>query len=151
MPYNRPLTLKVANRKDFTIPIGILFILTVVSAILGPQPILLTILVLLLYGAGWLVYTLDFHKVNDVKLILSIFPDGRVRLESGQGSEIVGNLSGQQWCTHHVAVLRYTIHGKHQYLIVLSAQQKTDEFRRLKVWLRQDFCSDIGEKPVSGS
>jgi len=149
MPYNRPLTLKVANRKDFILPIGFLFVLTVVSAILSPQAVLLTILVLL-FGAGWFVYILDFAKVNDVKFILVIFPDGRVRLESDQESEIVGNLSGQQWCTRHVAVLRYTTQGKHQYLVVLSTQQNTDEFRRLKVWLRQDFCSDIGEKPVSG-
>jgi len=151
MPYNQPLTLKVANRKDFATPIGVLSVLTIVSALLSPQPMLLTTLMLLLFGAGWLIYILDFTKVNDVKLILVISPDGRVRLESGQEPDIVGFLSGQQWCTHHVAVLRYTARGKQQYLLVLSAQQNTDEFRRLKVWLRQDFCSDIGEKPVSGN
>ena len=149
MPYNRPLTLKVANRKDFAIPIGILFVLAIVSALLSPQPVLLTTLVLLLVGVGWLLYTLDFAKVNDVRLISIISPDGRVRLESGQESYVAGFLSGQQWCTHHVAVLRYTARGKQQYLVVLSAQQNADEFRRLKVWLRQDYCSDIGEKPVS--
>ena len=149
MPYNRSLTLKVANRKDFAIPIGILFVLTIVSALLSPQPVLLTTLVLLLFGVGWFVCILYFTKVNDVKLMLVISPDGRVRLESVQESDIVGVLSGQQWCTHHVAVLRYTARGKQQYLLVLSAQQNADEFRRLKVWLRQDFCSDIGEKPVS--
>jgi len=149
MPYNQPLTLKVANGTDFAVPIGILFVLTIVSALLSPQPAVLTTLVLLLFGVGWFVYTLDFIKVNDVKFILVIFPDGRVKLESGQESDITGILSGQQWCTHHVAVLRYTARGKQQYLLVLSAQQNADEFRRLKVWLRQDFCSDIGEKPVS--
>ena len=151
MPYNQPLTLKVANRKDFATPIGVLSVLTIVSALLSPQPMLLTTLMLLLFGAGWFIYILDFTKVNDVKFILVISPDGRVRLESGQEPDIVGFLSGQQWCTHHVAVLRYTARGKQQYLLVLSAQQNTDEFRRLKVWLRQDFCSDIGEKPVSGN
>lgn len=149
MPYNRPLTLKVANRKDFAFPVGILLALTIVSALLSPQPVLLTTLVLLLFGVGWFVCILYFTKVNDVKLMLVISPDGRVRLESVQESDIVGFLSGQQWCTHHAAVLRYTARGKQQYLLVLSAQQNADEFRRLKVWLRQDFCSDIGEKPVS--
>jgi hypothetical protein len=149
MPYNRPLTLKVANRKDFIVPIGILFVLAVVSALLSPQPFLLTILVLLLFVAGWFIYILDFHKVNDVKLILDIFPDGRVRLESGQEPEIIGLLSGQQWCTHGVAILRITTQGKQQHLAVLSAQQEADEFRQLKVWLRQDFCSDTGKKQVS--
>ena len=149
MPHNRPLTLKVASRKGFIVPIGILFVLTVISALLSPQPFLLTILVLLLFGVGWFIYILDFHKVNDVKLILVIFPDGRVRLESDQEPEIVGFLSGQQWYTHGIAILRVTIRGKQQYLAVLSAHQKADEFRRLKVWLRQDFCSGTGDKQVS--
>lgn len=150
MPFNRPLTLEVANRKDFTILIGILFVLSVVSSLLSPQPVLLTISVLLVFGAGWLVGILDFSKVNEVKLILIISPDGRVRLESDQKLKTEGILSGQQWCTHHVAILRYTARGKQQNLVLLSMQQNVDEFRRLKVWLRQDFCSDIGAKPVPG-
>ena len=133
------------------IPFGILFVLAIVSALLSPQPVLLTTFVLLLSGVGCLAYILDFTKLNDVKLISIIFPDGRVRLESGQAPESMGFLSGQQWCAHHFAVLRYSVRGKQQYLLVLSAQQNADEFRRLKVWLRQDFCSDIGEQPVSGN
>jgi len=151
MPYNRPITLKVAHRKDFIIPIGLLFALIVVSAVLSPQPVLLTMSVLILFGAGWLLYILEFYKVNDVKLISVMLPDGRVRLESDQEPEIGGFLSGQQWCTQRVAVLRLTARGKQKYLVVLSAQQKTDEFRRMEVWLRQKFRNNIGEKPVSGS
>ena len=150
MPYNRPITLKVAHRKDFIIPIGFLFALTIVSAVLSPQPVLLTMSVFILFGAGWLLYILNCHKISDINLISVILPDGRVRLESDQETEIVGILSGQQWCTHRVAVLRLTARGKQKYLVVLSAQQKTDEFRRLEVWLRQKFRNNIGEKPVSG-
>ena len=150
MPFNRPLTLEVASRKDFTILAAVLFVLCVVSALLSPQPVLLTIFVLLVFGAGWFVDILDLSKVNDVRLILIISPDGRVRLESDQKLKSEGILSGQQWCTHHVAILRYTARGKQQHLVLLSTQQNVDEFRRLKVWLRQDFCSDISAKPVSG-
>ncbi len=151
MPYSRPLTLKVANRKVFTILIGILFVLSLVSALLSPQPVLLTIFVLLIFGVGWLTGILDISNVKDVKLILIIFPDGRARLEADQELKSEGILSGQQWCTQRVAILRYIAHGKRHHLILLSTQQSVDEFRRLKVWLRQDFCSDIGAKPVSGS
>jgi hypothetical protein len=150
MPYNQPITLKVAHRKDFIIPIGFLFALTIVSAVLSPQPVLLTMSVCIIFGAGWLLYILYFHKINDINSISVILPDGRVRLESDQEPEIVGFLSGQQWCTHRVAVLRLTTRDKQKYLVVLSAQQKTDEFRRLEVWLRQKFRNNIGEKPVSG-
>ena len=151
MPYNRPLTLKVANRKDFAIPMGILFVLTIIAALLSPQPEMLTILVCLLFGAEFFSYILDFTKVNDVKFISVVFPDGRVRVEPDQEPDIVGFLSGQQWCTHHFAVLQYSVRGKQQYLLVLSAQQNVDEFRRLEVCLGEDFCSDIGEQPVSGN
>ena len=123
--------------------------LTVVSAALSPKPVLLIILSFLVFGAGWVAYILDFSKVNKVELISVIFPDGRVRLESGQKFKIEGFLSGQQWCSQHVTVLRYITGGKSQYLVLLSALQNTDEYRRLNVWLRQDFCSGTGDRPVS--
>lgn len=149
MPHNRPLTLKLANRKDFSILIGLLFILAVVAALLSPWPVFLTLLVIILLGAGRFSHTLDFSKVNDVKSILTILPDGRVCLESDQGFKSNGFLTGQQWCIQHVAVLRYISEGKQRHLLVLSTQQNADEYRRLKVWLRQEVCTDTGEKPVS--
>ena len=151
MPHNRPLTLKVANRKDFPVLTGLLFVLAVVAAFLSPQPVFLTLFVVILFGAGRFIHTLDFSKVNDVKSKLKILPDGRVSLESVQGLKTDGLLNGQQWCTNHVAVLSYTSKGKQGYLLALSAQQDADEFRRLKVWLRQELCTDSGEKPVSGN
>ncbi len=144
MPYNRPLRLNVSGRKDFSILILAFFILAVVAAILSPEPVLLTLLVLSLFGAGWLALTLGFSKVNKVELMPVIFPDCRLRLESDHGPDVEGVLDGQQWCTRHVAVLRYIAEGKRQYLVLLSARQNPDDYRRLSVWLRQDFCSDTG-------
>jgi uncharacterized protein (DUF58 family) len=145
-----PLRLKLASSKDFDILFLALFMLVVASAMLSPQPVLLTILAFLLFGAGLYVSTLVISNVNDVKLIAVIFPDGQLRLESGQELEIEGVLNGQQWCSHYVAVLRYVSGGKRQNLVILSAQQNADEYRRLKVWLRLDICSDTCEKQVSG-
>ena len=150
MPHNRPLTLKIANRKDFSFLTGLLFVLAVVAALLSPWPAVLTLCVIILFGAGRFSHTLDFSKVNEVKSILTILPDGRVSLESDRGSKSNGFLTGQQWCIQHLAVLRYTSEGKQRHLLVLSAQQNADEFRHLKVWLRQEVCTDTGEKPVSG-
>ena len=48
-----------------------------------------------------------------------------------------GFLDGQQWCTRRIAVLKVATGSKTQNLVVLSGQQATDEYRRLKVWLRQ--------------
>ena len=149
MPHNSPLTFRVAGSRDFVLIALILFALSVVSAALSPQPVLLIVLSFLVFGAGWVACILEHSKVNEVELISVIFPDGRVRLESGRWFKIEGFLSGQQWCSHHVAVLRYITGGKSQFLVLLSAQQNADEYRRLNVWLRQDFCSGTGDGPVS--
>jgi len=144
MPHNRPVTLKVASRRDFAIPLFVVFVLGIVSALLSPQPALMAFLVCILFGAGWFTYTLSFYKVHAVKSVSVSFPDGRLRLKSGYGLEIEGFLEGQQWCSHHVAVLHYLAGGKRQHLVLLSAQQNADEYRRLRSWLQQGFCGDPG-------
>jgi len=137
MVNNRSLTLSIAGKKDFAILNRILFLLVVLAAALSPQPVILTILAVLLIGAGWTSGILYFSKVNDLELILVIFADGRIRLSSSCGNIVEGFLDGQQWCTRRIAVLRVTTGSKTQNLIVLSGQQAPDEYRRLNVWLRQ--------------
>lgn len=137
MTDKRSLTLTVAGKKDFAILNRMLFLLAVISAALSPQPVLLTIFVLLLIGTGWTSGILCFSKVNDVELTLVIFAGGQVSLSSNCGYIVEGFLDGQQWCTRRIAVLRITTESKTQNLIVLSGQQTPDEYRCLKVWLRQ--------------
>ena len=137
MPYNKPIRLTVANKRDFVIPMGLLMLLAVLSALLSSQPALLIVLI---FATGWGIFTLGFPKVSKTKVILNIFADGRVGLESGQKYTIEGVLDGQQWCTHRVAVLRVADGGSTHKLVILSAQQQNaDDFRRLNMWLRQEF------------
>lgn len=131
------LTLRIAGKKDFAVLNRILFLLVILSTTLSPQPVLLTIFAILLIGAGWISRILCFSKVIDAELTLIIFSDGRVSLNSGCGDMDEGFLDGQQWCTRRIAVLKVATGSKTQNLIVLSGQQATDEYRRLKVWLRQ--------------
>ncbi len=131
------LTLRIAGQKDFAVLNRILFLLVILSALLSPQPILLTIFVVLMTGAGWASGILCFSKVNIVELTLVIFADGRIRLSSGCGNIVEGFLDGQQWCTRRIAVLKVATGSKTQNLIVFSGQQSPDVFRRLNVWLRQ--------------
>jgi hypothetical protein len=148
MPHNNPLTFRLAGRREFTFLARILFVLSLVAAALSPHPVFLTILA---FGAGWLAHILEFSNLNKVELISVIFPDGQVRIRSNCGNMVAGFLSGQQWCSRHVAVLRYIRGDKYKYLVLLSAQQNADEYRRLNVWLRQDFCIDTAGKHVSGT
>jgi len=148
MSYNKPIRLTVASRRGFFVPAGLLLLLAVLAALLSPQPVLLTVLI---FATGWGIFTLGFSKVNEAKLILIIFADGRVDLESADKDTIEGFLGGQQWCTHRVTVLRVADGDSLRRLVILSAQQQNaDDFRRLNMWLRQDFCNDTREKQVSG-
>jgi hypothetical protein len=137
MSYNRPIKLTVANRRDFVIPVGLLMLLAVLAVLLSSQPALLTVLI---FATGWSIFTLGFSKVNESNLILIIFADGRVGLEFSDKDTIEGFLDGQQWCTHQVAVLRVADGDSLRRLVIRSArQQNADDFRRLNMWLRQNF------------
>jgi len=137
MPHNRSLTLAVASKQNTAMPVRMLFLLALLSALLGPQPVISTAVVIVVAGVGWIIRILCISNVTEVELYLVLFADGRVSLGSNGEDAVEGFLAGQQWCTQRVAVLRVAIAGKVQNLLVLSRQQGAEEYRRLNVWLRQ--------------
>jgi hypothetical protein len=141
MPDSRPLTLRVANQGDFAIAFCVLGLLALFAALLSPWPVLMSIVMILLFGAGWGAYILGIFKINRKKWTLLVFPDGQLRLESNGKDSVGGVFEGQQWCTHSFAILRIRVGGTTRKLLILSTQQSDDDFRRLNMWLRQDFCS----------
>ena len=151
MPNEQALTLKVANGRDVILPLTILALLALVSALLSPQPVVLLITVLLVLVSGWVLRILYLYNVSDVILTSVIFPGGQVKIKFDDKNMIAGSLDGQQWCTRHVAVLRIIDkQGGVQKLLILSMQQQSaDVFRRLNMWLRQDFCKDTQDSKVS--
>ena len=149
---NKPITLVVSNRKDFDLAVCMLYLLVILAALLSPFPVLLTVVASLLFGAERTVHSLIFAKTNNVKLISVIFPDGRVRLESDREETIEVFLDGQQWCTRWLAVLRVTNGDSNRKLVILAAQQQgTDDYRRLKMWLRNDLCINTVSRQVLDS
>ena len=129
-----------------------LYLLVILAALLSPFPVLLTVVASLLFGAERTVHPLIFAKTNNVKLISVIFPDGRVRLEFDREETIEVFLDGQQWCTRWLAVLRVTNGDTIRKLVILAAQQQgTDDYRRLKMWLRSDLCSKTMARQVLDS
>ena len=155
MLHNEPMEpgqieLRVANKSDFVIPFYLLFLTVILAAVLSPQPLYLTLLAVLVFGAVRAVYTLDFHNINTIELTSVIFSDGRVKLISSRRDTIEGFLGSQQWCTHWLAVLQVVSGGTiHRLVIVSVQQQKADNFRRLNMWLRQKICDDALKKQVS--
>ena len=148
MPYNRPLKFTVANRRDFSAFVYGLFVIAIISAVLSPHPLPLVFLTTLLFGVGWFRVTLGFSELGEVKLISVIFPTGRLTIESNAEHIIEGFLCGQQWCTHHAAVLRYKTEEGIKRVVILSRQQSVDDYRRLKVCLQQNFCNDANKRPA---
>ena len=140
MPYNTAITLKVVNRKVFSIFLVVLMSISFLSAVLSSQLVLLVSLTLVIFGLGWFLFILDSSKMNDMESMSIILPHAQVRIRSHGESEIEGYLSGQQWCISQLAVLRYKSEGKSRYLVFLSRQQNSNDYRRLRVWLRQNYC-----------
>ena len=152
MLHNKPITLVVSNRKDFDLAVCMLYLLVILAALLSPFPVLLTVVASLLFGAERTVHTLLFTKTNNEELISVIFPDGRVRLESDREETIEVFLDGQQWCTRWLTVLRVTEGDTTHKLAIRSAQQQgTDDYRRLKMRLRNDLCTKTTARQVLDS
>ena len=143
MQDNRPLSLRIARKEDFAILSRALFSLVLLSAVLSPQPVALTLIALFLIGARWASHILCFSNVNNIELTLNICADGRVSLNTACENTVEGCLDGQQWYTQRLAVLKIATGGEAQNLLVLSGQQATDEYRRLIVWLRQGVFSRV--------
>jgi hypothetical protein len=150
MPYRQPIVLKVMTDAGFAGPARLLLLLVLFSALLSPYPLILIVAGLLLALVMWNQNILGFSKVNATELTLIIFPDGLVRLESRFGEGLDGFLGDQQWATHTVAILRFEHGSGSRKLVVLSRQQKADDFRRLTVKLRQKFYNRTESKQISG-
>jgi len=137
---------------DFALPVRLLNSMVVIAALLSPHPLLLTVPVALVFGAGWIRHRTVFYKTKSGELISIIFPDGRVRLESKREVIFEGFLNGQQWCSRWLTVLRISNEDSTRKLIFQSAkQQVADDFRRLNMWLRQDLCNNTrGQQVLNG-
>jgi hypothetical protein len=152
MPYKQPIKLKVMTDSDFAGPARLLLLLVLLSASLSPYPFLLIVAVLFVPLVMWKLNILGFSKVNDAELTLIIFPDGLLRLESTDGKRLDGFLDSQQWATQTFAVLRFKHVTGNRLLVVFSRQQqKTEDFRRLTVMLRQGFYDRTESKLISGA
>jgi len=152
MLHNKPIKLTVSNRKDFDLAVFMLFLLAIVAALLSPFPALLTIIASLIFGAERIARIFIFSKTNNVELISIIFPGGRVRLESDREETVEGFLDGQQWCTRWLAVLRVSNADSTRKLVIRAAQQQgLDDYRRLKMWLRNDLSTQTTSRQVLDS
>lgn len=148
MPHSGSLTLKIARKNDFATPVRVLFGLALLAAVLSPRPYLTFCMVILACIAGCAVDILRFTKVKPECSTVTILPEGQIRLESSNKDTSGGALVGQQWSTRYISVLRVELGDGTRYLPILSSQQHTNDYRRLLLWLRQDFCRGASNSRV---
>ena len=151
MPYDGSLNLKVANKTDFLIPLRIVFLMVLLAAILSAEPVLMLIAALGVLGVRSILLAVR----NDNKPVagLIVFPDGRVKLKfAAKDKPIVdGFMGSRQWCTQKLAVLRVVTDKQIHNLVIFDAQQTGgDDFRRINMWLRQNFHGDTDTPRVFG-
>lgn len=150
MMQSRALTLSVVRESDYVSAAGALCGLGLLAAILSPRPLLMSVTVIFICAMGWAAYILGFSKFRSEDLTVTVFPDGQIRLESDGKDATGGLLDGQQWSTRFFAVLHVKTADGNRYLPVLSRRQQADDFRRLLMWLRQDFCRGARDNKAPG-
>jgi len=150
MTHSRALTLSVIRESDYAFVAGVLCGLAQVAAILSPRPFLMSVTVIFICATGWATYILGFSKFRSEDSTVTIFPDGQIRLESDGKDATGGLLDGQQWSTRFFAVLHVKTADGNRCLPVLSSRQQADDFRRLLMWLRQDFCRGASDNTAPG-
>jgi hypothetical protein len=151
MSHNHLIKLNILNPISSIFITKTLMFLAALSAWVNSQLILAVVLFVLALSFDRIAVILNLVKVNKIKLTLVIFANGQVRLESSDQDTIEGFLGAQQWCAGHVGILQLIIGNKTRRLVALSTQQnKPDDFRRLKMWLRQDFDRDTKGLQVFG-
>ncbi len=64
--------------------------------------------------------------------------NGDMLLGEQSGGFIVGSLSGTQWCSRYLAILRYKTADRVGYLVIFKVRQCPEQFRQLSVWLRHN-------------
>lgn len=151
MSHNKLIKLNIYNFTMWVVILRVLMLLAALSALINFQLGLAVVLLALALSFDRIPFILNLFKVNKSELTLIIFVNGTVRLESDGQDTIGGFLGAQQWCNSQMAVLQIIVGEETRHMLVLSAQQtETDNYRRLKMWLRQDFCRDAKDMQVTG-
>lgn len=157
MSHNSQIQLNVFESNNTYVLYPACLLILAITLLINAQPFLSAILFLMVFNFKRLSYILHitnvcgFNNVTENKLTLIIFPDGRVRLESKGKDKLEGFLDSKQWCTRHAAIIRIKTDEKLHNVVVLSKQQNNPgNFRRLNMWLRQNFYPGARDEMVLG-
>ena len=138
MAHKQTLALTVATRRDFEILGWVVFVLMLLAAAISSQPlILLTLSICFLFVA--LRYpAMILAKTPLESSTLQVTRNGQVNFKTSESDPDSGELCGSQWCTRHLAILRFRSGNAVRHLVLIAARQSPESFRQLSVWLRHN-------------
>ena len=138
MFHDAELELKAAGKNIFLPALSLSFFLVLIPTFLSSNAIWLI-------SVNCFFLCFSYHCFKDSAcraepLCGSFFTNakGDLLLQRSAAATVIGRLSGSQWCSRHMAVLRYKSVGRVGHLVILKIQQKPERFRQLSVWLRHN-------------
>ena len=138
MFHDSELELKAVGKNIFLPALAVTWFLALISAILSSNAIWLI-------SVNCFFLCISYHCFKDsacrAETLCGSFianAEGYLLLQRSPTATTAGKLSGSQWCSRHMVVLRYTSEGRVGHLVILKIQQKPEQFRQLSVWLRHN-------------
>lgn len=146
MFHDTELTLKSASKSDYLIAMMIAYLLVVIAALLSSNAVLLISVNSFCFICSYHYYQRLNNRAEATSRVFRMNIDGNMLLEQrpvGVSADvpadiIAGSLSGSQWCSRYMAILRYKTAGRIGHLVILKSWQRPEQFRQLSVWLRQN-------------
>ena len=139
MPNEHALTMVAASRRDFHLVLGCVLGLLLLAALFSATPLFLLLVICLMWAVAMRFPGILFATMPTETNVINLASDGELSFESNRHELSAGALSGTQWCTRFLAVLRYRSGSAIRYCVLIAAHQSPDSFRQLCVWVRHNY------------
>ena len=142
MFHDTELKLKSVGRNDLLIVMVAAWLLALLAALISTNAVLLILINSLCFIFSYHYHQRLKNRAGAISHVFRMNPDGNMLLEQRSvgvlAVEVGGSLSGPQWCSRYMAILRYKSGGRTGHLVILKFWQCPEQFRQLSVWLRHN-------------
>lgn len=142
MPHEDALNLTLANRRDFYPLMWLVSGFLLLAALISPTPFLLLLITSVLLAGSMRFPVIIFVSMPSESCSINLARGGELSIAPDHGEHAEGVLSGTQWCTRYLAVLRYRSDNVVHHGVLIAARQSPDSFRQLCVWLRHSYSNE---------
>lgn len=132
------LALATASKKDYRAALIAAGFLMLCAALNGSRPVWIITISIAVLLLSWLFHRQPGSRPDSTNKLLRLNSNGAMLLEDHAAGAIAGSLSGPQWCTRYLAILRYKAEGRVGHLLIFKVRQCPEQFRQLSVWLRHN-------------